>query len=74
MNKMAVDMNHELLQRMTAVETKLDLILKEGSKSATKESVDALEKRVKDIEGNLTWLWRAVGTVLIAGIIGYFIK
>ena len=59
-------MNHdnEILQRLTRLETKLDIFIADPAK----------EKRISDLEDNQKWLWRAIFGTFITGAIMYLIK
>ena len=54
----------EVLQRLTRLETKLDMMLNDPSK----------DKRITDLEDNQRWLWRAIFGTFITGAITYIIK
>lgn len=58
------DVNNEVLQRLTRLETKLDMMLNDPSK----------DKRITDLEDNQRWLWRAIFGTFITGAITYIIK
>jgi phage-related tail protein len=74
--------NADVLQRITRVETKIDSMDSKLDRaiSASETAVQALESaksahhRLNKIESNLTWLWRTVGSLIIAGAIGAIIK
>jgi hypothetical protein len=59
-----MDQNNEVLQRLTRLETKLDMMLNDPSK----------DKRITDLEDNQRWLWRAIFGTFITGAITYIIK
>ena len=59
-----MDQNNEVLQRLTRLETKLDMMINDPSK----------EKRITDLEDNQRWLWRAIFGTFITGAITYIIK
>lgn len=54
----------QILQRLTRVETKLDIMLSDNSR----------EKRISELEDNQRWLWRAVFGTVIAGVVSYLLK
>ena len=54
----------EVLQRLTRLETKLDMMLNDPSK----------DKRITDLEDNQRWLWRAIFGTFITGALTYIIK
>ena len=54
----------EVLQRLTRVETKLDIMLNDTSR----------ERRLSELEDNQRWLWRAIFGTFIAGAISYILK
>jgi hypothetical protein len=60
------DMSSEdqILQRLTRVETKLDIMLSDNSR----------EKRIAELEDNQRWLWRAIFGTFIAGAVSYLLK
>jgi hypothetical protein len=54
----------QILQRLTRVETKLDIMLSDNSR----------EKRIAELEDNQRWLWRAIFGTFIAGAVSYLLK
>lgn len=55
---------NELLQRLTRLEVKLDMIANDKNN----------DRRLAEIEDNQRWLWRAVFGTFITGAITYIIK
>ncbi|MCR8636195.1 MULTISPECIES: hemolysin XhlA family protein [Paenibacillus] len=65
----------EILQRLTRVETKLDLMI--NARDIANEamlSTKAAHKRLDQLEENQTWLWRTTVAALIIGAIGLLWK
>lgn len=60
----SVNHDNEILQRLTRLETKLDIFIADPAK----------EKRIADLEDNQKWLWRAVFGTFITGALMYLIK
>jgi hypothetical protein len=60
---MADDTN-EILQRLTRIETRLEMMIADPSK----------DKRIFDLEDNQRWLWRAIFGTFISGAIAYLFK
>lgn len=60
----------EILQRLTRVETKIDLMI--NARDIAQEalqSTKAAHKRLDKVEGNETWLWRtAIGALLVGAV------
>lgn len=59
-----VNHDNEILQRLTRLETKLDIFIADPAK----------EKRIADLEDNQKWLWRAIFGTFITGALMYLIK
>lgn len=65
----------EILQRLTRVETKLDLQL-----NARDTAIEALAStksahmRLDELHANQTWIWRTVIAALIVAVITFVIK
>lgn len=55
---------NELLQRLTRLEVKLDMIANDKNN----------DRRLAEIEDNQRWLWRAVFGTFITGAVMYIIK
>lgn len=65
----------EILQRLTRVETKLDMQL--NAKDIATEALDKAKSahhRIDEIVDNLRWLWRTVVGAIIAGAVAALIK
>lgn len=65
----------EILQRLTRVETKLDMQL--NAKDIAQEALigsKSAHHRLDDLQANQTWLWRTVIAALIVGAIGLLWK
>lgn len=58
------DDNKEILQRLTRIETRLEMMIADPSK----------EKRIFDLEDNQRWLWRAIFGTFMSGAVAYFLK
>lgn len=65
----------EILQRLTRVETKLDMMVsaREIANEAL-QSTKAAHKRLDSIEDNQKWLWRTVVAAIIVGAINLLFK
>ncbi|MFD0682363.1 MULTISPECIES: hemolysin XhlA family protein [unclassified Paenibacillus] len=65
----------EILQRLTRVETKLDLMINARDiANEALQSTKAAHKRLDTLEENQTWLWRTAIAALIVGGIGLLWK
>lgn len=65
----------EILQRLTRVETKLDMQLNaKDIASEALQSTKAAHHRLDDLQANQTWLWRTVIAALIVGAVGLIWK
>lgn len=64
------DETQEILQRLTRVETKLDMMVSARDiANEALQSTKAAHKRLDTIEDSQRWLWRtAVGTMIVGGI------
>lgn len=69
------DLQHEILERIVRIETKLD------NYNATKERADEAYsiskqncKEIQEMKDNQKWLWRTTLGAIIAGVISVFIK
>ncbi|BBI32377.1 hemolysin XhlA family protein [Cohnella abietis] len=71
------DVQTEILQRLTRVETKLDMQLNakdlasealDKAKSAH-HRVDDINKRIDEVAADIKWLWRTVIATIISGAI-----
>ncbi|MDC0761709.1 hemolysin XhlA family protein [Brevibacillus sp. AG] len=65
----------EILQRVTAVETKVDTMT--NTKDIAIEALQSTKSahhRLDQVESNQTWLWRTVIAALITGAIALFWK
>lgn len=71
----ADDVQTEILQRLTRVETKLDMQL--NAKDIATEALDKAKNaqhRIKNIEDNQRWIWRTVIGAIILAVIGFIIR
>jgi len=69
------DETGEILQRLTRVETKLDLMINARDiANEALQSTKAGHKRLDKLEENQTWLWRTTIAALIIGAIGLLWK
>ncbi|NOU95577.1 hemolysin XhlA [Paenibacillus sp. LMG 31456] len=69
------DETGEILQRLTRVETKLDLMINARDiANEALQSTKAAHKRLDTLEENQTWLWRTAIAALIVGGIGLLWK
>lgn len=66
--KKTMSINAEILQK---IDKKVDIIDEKISNANEREElkIGPINERIKKVEDNQTWLWRAVGTVLIGIII-----
>jgi len=67
--------NQEILQRLTRVETKLDMMV--SARDIAQEALSstrASHKRLDSMEDNQKWLWRTVVGAMIVGVINLAIK
>ncbi|MFC5468401.1 hemolysin XhlA family protein [Cohnella suwonensis] len=65
----------EILQRLTRVETKLDMQL--NAKDIATEGLDKAKSahhRIDEIADNQKWLWRTVVGAIIAAAIAFIVK
>lgn len=65
----------EILQRLTRVETKLDMMI--NARDIAQEalqSTKAAHHRLDDVQGDIKWLWRTAIGALIVGAIGLLWK
>lgn len=69
------DAQTEILQRLTRVETKLDMQL--NAKDIANEALissKSAHHRLDKIDDTQKWLWRTVGGAVIATIIAFIVK
>lgn len=59
-----MDNNTEILQRLTRLETKLDMMIADPT----------INRRLSELEDNQRWLWRAVFGVFLTGAVTYIIR
>jgi len=59
-----MDNNTEILQRLTRLETKLDMMIADPT----------INRRLNELEDNQRWLWRAVFGVFLTGAVTYIIR
>jgi hypothetical protein len=70
-----VDAESEILQRLTRVETKLDLQL--NAKDIANEAqglAKAAHERLNKIDDNFKWLWRTIGGSVLLAAVAFIIK
>ncbi|GAA4828153.1 hemolysin XhlA family protein [Paenibacillus vulneris] len=69
------DETQEILQRLTRVETKLDMMnsARDTANDAL-QSTKAAHKRLDAMEDNQKWLWRTVVGAMIVGIVNLLLK
>lgn len=72
---MSPEHEQEILQRLTRVETKIDMMIsaREMAQEAL-QSTKAAHHRLDKLEGNQTWIWRTVIGGIIAACIGIIFK
>lgn len=69
------EIQQEMLQRLTRVETKLDMMTSARDiANEALQSTKAAHKRLDQLEENQTWLWRTTVAALIIGAIGLLWK
>lgn len=65
----------EILQRLTRVETKLDMMNSAREiASEAQQSSKAAHKRLDSMEDNQKWLWRTVMGAMLVGLINLAFK
>lgn len=69
------DETNEILQRLTRLETKLDL-MGTARDIANEAMFRTLEnsKKISELEDSQRWLWRTVATTIIAGVLSLLFK
>ncbi|OXM84618.1 hemolysin XhlA family protein [Paenibacillus rigui] len=69
------DETQEILQRLTRVETKLDMMnsARDTANDAL-QSTKAAHKRLDTIEENQKWIWRTVVGAMIVGVVNLLLK
>ncbi|RAV16398.1 hemolysin XhlA family protein [Paenibacillus contaminans] len=72
---MTNDDKNEILQRLTRMETKSDIMgnVREVANEAS-QSANSANKRIDELADNQRWLWRTVIGALIIGAIGLLLK
>lgn len=71
-----MDPMQEIFQRLVKIETLLENLPKATSLEIAnlEDKLKVANHRLDDIEKNNTWLWRAFGGALIAGVVGLLFK
>jgi len=65
----------EILQRLTRVETKLDMMVSaKDIASEAQQLGKSAHKRLDSLEDHQKWLWRTVASALIVGLINLLFK
>lgn len=69
------DETQEILQRLTRVETKIDMMIsaRDMAQEAL-QSTKAAHHRLDKLESNQTWIWRTVVGAIIAACISLIFK
>ena len=66
----------EIRERLVKIETMLENITNTNNLKleTIEEKIKVANNRIKDLEENNKWLWRAVAGALISAVIAFFIK
>lgn len=65
----------EVRERVVRIETKLDTYngIREAAYAA-KAMGESNERTICKLQEGLTWFWRAIGTAIIGGLVGAYIR
>lgn len=64
----------EVSRRLGDVQSSIHRIERRLEEGVRRSELDSLERRVGGIEATLTWLWRTVGGIVIAALLGLVIS
>lgn len=66
----------EIRERLVKIETMLENITNTNNLKleTVEEKIKVANNRIKNLEENLKWLWRAIAGALISSVVAFFIK